>query len=710
MRKIKTLSTFVMAAIAVAFSLNSAYAQDQTTLPPQASGHVPNQVVPPSYLPPAENGAVQRVGFQEDVKVPSILGGESGGPILPPMLPKQHEAPAASPLPQPSIPEMAQDGPVVQTGSFQPTMPQQQLQTFEPQQPPQSLQQSQMEPQEMQEPRVADNTLPRMTAEATRQSLPIQPSPVTQVSAFEVPNGLRNQQIQTVSPQTPSEPATMPAPIVQQVLAQPATGVPATNISAATTQPMSTSGLIATAGPKLKVTSIGPSSVTIGKSARYEVLVENLENRTAQNVIVGIDFPEWVEVTTVLPTTGSKEATEGTSESLMVWQLPIVEASTTEKIVIDVIPREPRPFDIDVEWTFQPIKGRTTVEVTQPQLTIQISGPTEVQFGEKALYDVTVSNPGNGVAENVNVMLPEALGGERASLENIDPQQQKKFQVELIARSAGALDLTTTVIADGELNESDTHEIMVRRAILDVSLKGPQIKYAGSVSDYEIVVSNQGDAMAREVIAAVALPPGVEFLAGIDHVEQIDGGVRWNVGMLSPGNQRVYKIQCKMGVAGDINVEAASRGAGDLAATDSVITRVEAVADLVLSVTDPKGPLPTGENIDYDIKIVNRGTKAAREVKVVMHFSDGIEPNDAEGLAHELAPGQVAFAPIARIDPGQEVTLKVRANASQAGSHRFRAQLVCEESDSLEVAEGTTRFFGENGLQESKLDNGGFQR
>ena len=62
-----------------------------------------------------------------------------------------------------------------------------------------------------------------------------------------------------------------------------------------------------------------------------------------------------------------------------------------------------------------------------------MTGPSEVQFGEKALYSVTVTNPGTGVAENVTVMLPEVLGGERATLGDIEPGSQKQLTVELIA-------------------------------------------------------------------------------------------------------------------------------------------------------------------------------------------------------------------------------------------------------------------------------------
>ena len=78
-----------------------------------------------------------------------------------------------------------------------------------------------------------------------------------------------------------------------------------------------------------------------------------------------------------------------------------------------------------------------------------------------------------------------------------------------------------------------------------------------------------------------------------------------------------------------------------------------------------------------------------------MQFSEGIEPAKATGLQNRIVPGQVIFAPIAQIDPGQSMTLKVKAIANKRGTHVFRAFLSCEESDSREVAEGTTKFFGD---------------
>ncbi len=455
--------------------------------------------------------------------------------------------------------------------------------------------------------------------------------------------------------------------------------------------------------PAILVKTFGPTSVGIHKTATYKVTVTNDSNFDADLINVGINMPQWVDLQDVMVTVGQREVTDGTSQARLVWAIDRIPANTTHTITINAIPRKAEMFDLGVEWSFVPRTGLAHVTVTEPKLEMKLSGPNDVLYGEKAIYHVTVRNPGTGTAEHVSVMLPEALGGERASLGNIPAGAEKNFQVELFARTGGNLDLSATAAADGNLQASVDRKIQVRRANLEVTIQGPPMKYSGTAGQYDITVTNNGDAAAADVIAALALPPGIKYLNGLTGVKEIESGLRWPVGTLNAGDKRTFTISCQLDSAGDLQIEAGARGAGDLAASGACITHVETIADLVLSVIDPKGPLPTGEKITYQIHIKNRGTRSANDVNLVMQFSEGIEPTKADGLKHKIVPGQILFSPITQIDPGQELVLNVEAQAQKSGTHIFRAQLTCAESDSREIAEGTTRFFGEEILQNTDV-------
>ena len=449
------------------------------------------------------------------------------------------------------------------------------------------------------------------------------------------------------------------------------------------------------AAPAIEVESFGPQTVGVNKPANYKVVVKNNSNELAERILVGINMPQWIDIENVNLTTGGKEITDGKDKARLVWSIDKIPGNSSQTITITAVPRKAEVFDVGVEWTLVPRVGTTNINVTEPKLEMNIAGPQEVLYGETAVYHVTVRNPGTGTAEAVRIMLPEALGGESADLGNIEAGKEKNLQVELLARTAGDLTLITTAVADGNLKTSAERALTVRRANLNISLDGPGLKYAGSVATYAVKVSNSGDATANEIVAAVALPTGVKYISGIETVKLIEGGMRWPVGTLEPGQTRTYKINCQLDTSGDLQLEVGARGRGDLAASSACLTTVETVADLVLSVADPKGPLPTGEAVGYTIKVQNRGSKSAKDVKLVMQFSEGIEPKRADGLEHKIVPGEVKFSPISQIEPGQEMSFKVTAVASIAGTHVFRAQLVCEESDAREVSEGTTRFFGE---------------
>ncbi len=457
-------------------------------------------------------------------------------------------------------------------------------------------------------------------------------------------------------------------------------------------------------GASIEVSTTGPKSISVGKSAAYAIDVVNNGRTAAQQLVVTFTVPTWIELANTNLTTGAKEIARETDATRIMWRIDRLEPGKSQRLTLDVIPRKSQVFELNVEWSVAPLAGAVQVQVTEPLLKMAITGPDEVQFGQSAMYSVTIRNPGTGVAENVNVMLSEVLGGERATLGNIGPGEEKNIQVELIARSAGALELAAGVTGDGSLQDNVSKNITVRRAQLGISLAGPSLKYAGSTGNFQITVENSGDAIAQDVFAAIGLPGGVQYLSGIEAAERIDGGMRWAVGALPPGDKRTYTIACQLVAAGPVQIEAGVRGLGDLAAADSIQTIVETVADLVLSVEDPQGPLPVGQDTVYKIVAKNRGTRTANNVDIVMHFSNGVEPTAAEGRNHKLNPGEVIFETIGQLDPTEEMVFNVTARATAAGTHMFRAQLTCAEADAREVAQGTTKFFGDEAFEVNTLD------
>ncbi len=277
----------------------------------------------------------------------------------------------------------------------------------------------------------------------------------------------------------------------------------------------------------------------------------------------------------------------------------------------------------------------------------------------------------------------------------IEAGGRKEIEFDLTARQAGELELRATAFADSGLRSEATQRVHVRRAALEVVAAGPQVKYAGTVAVYQFQVTNTGDAMADNIVAEAILPRGTAFVsateAGIWQAQQ--SRVRWAVGSLRAGGSRVLEVRCAMSESGANRVELVAAADGDLTASANWVTQVESLADLKLLINDPQGPLPTGEPTVYEVRLVNRGTKAAQGVQIAAFFSDGLEPASVDGGAAEIGVGQVIFQPIQRIVAGQELVFKITAKASQAGDHTFRADVVCETPQTKLAAQETTRFY-----------------
>jgi len=460
----------------------------------------------------------------------------------------------------------------------------------------------------------------------------------------------------------------------------------------ATTTPDRTS--FKTVGPTIQVETIGPRSIAINKPAEFEIRVTNSGSQEARGLTIEANFPAFVDLMSARPSSGAFDQQSNPQQPRMKWRLENLPAGASQSAVLQVIPRSANLFDFQVQWVADPLRGQAAIQVTEPKLDMRITGPAEVQYGETAVYTVTIRNPGTGIAENVEIMLSEDLGGQRAAVGNIQPGEERTFEVELIPGDAGTLALEAFAKAD-TLEHSAKKDIIVRRANLEIAVEGPPAAYAGTTCTYRISVKNTGDAIARDIVAAAVLPIGTKYSGGIETAEVINGGLRWNIGNLPIGEEISYEIQCVYHQAGDLRFEAGVRAADDLAATNSIQTQIAALADLVLSVESPKGPLPIHEPVTYILRVKNRGTSTGKQIQLAMQFSEGIEPVGASGLSFTTEPGQITFQPIDTLEVDQELTIRIQATASASGNHRFRAVLTCDDPVSEEIAQGTTRFYGD---------------
>jgi uncharacterized repeat protein (TIGR01451 family) len=348
------------------------------------------------------------------------------------------------------------------------------------------------------------------------------------------------------------------------------------------------------------------------------------------------------------------------------------------------------------------------VEVQEAQLHIEIGGPSEVLFDKPQVFRLTLSNPGTGPADNVRIdLVPPGAAQEAATSHEfgtLAPGETKTVEIELTAREAGKLMMKAIASAAGGLVSDASKEIFCRKPELELDWRGPATKYAGTPATYFFRVRNPGTAPAEDVIVKVTLPEGVEFTSGSEgQVFNADEReIAWRVGTLGPGDDNYMELKCivQRPGANQFNVTAAT-GTGELTDSEVAETNVVAIADLKLSVSDPSGPVAVGSQAVYEIHVANRGANTAKNVNVVALFSDGIEPDQAEGTTYTVADGRVSFQTIEELPAGRDVTLRIRARALQPGTHVFRAEVLCSDLEIKLAAEETTRFYADDVLPDA---------
>jgi uncharacterized repeat protein (TIGR01451 family) len=453
-------------------------------------------------------------------------------------------------------------------------------------------------------------------------------------------------------------------------------------------------------GPVLSVETVGPHRISVGKEAAYELTIQNAGEVAADQVVVLVTLPEWADVASADATMGSAQAAPpGSPRAPFQWNVGRLEAKSREKLVLRIVPRQNRPFDLDISWDSKPVASHATIEVQEPKLMMRLEGPRDVLFGRREVYRLKLTNSGNGPAENVTVAFtPVGAGDNQPSshrLGILPPGDEKTLEMELTARQAGSVTLQVEARGDGGARAVLSEKVLVRRAGLQVDLDGPSVQYVGTAAAYRIRVRNPGNAPARNLRLSANLPAGTKFLSGTEGAKLAANGgkVQWDIDNLEPGAERGLLLKCSFGRPGPSRVEVVSTADDELAVTAEALTRVEAMADLRLEVKDPAGPIAVGEETTYELVIRNRGTKSAQDVAVSVFFSNGLEATAAEGGAHRLHPGQVVFQKIPSIAAGTDLTLKVRARAQKPGTHLFRAEVLCEPLGARLVREETTHFY-----------------
>jgi hypothetical protein len=455
-----------------------------------------------------------------------------------------------------------------------------------------------------------------------------------------------------------------------------------------------TRGAIDTRIPQVRLRVEGSESILVGQSSPYEVIATNEGKETLHGLLVRASVPTAIRITDAEVTEGRFEADADDQDHGVVWELDQLPPNTSKSLKLMLSTSAAEHFALGLEWTVSPPLVQMPIAVQQPKLEVAIEGASEVDYGQRGKYRLRVRNPGNATAKGVKVeWLDVPTQKQEMLVGDVAAESERLVEIELAFDRPGAFPIRAIATStESQLESQSRIDVQVRQSALLASWVGPEDFYEGSIASYELTLENGGEIAALDSVCAIEIPAGVEVIQKPANFKQKGNTLEWTIATIEKNGKLVFPIQLALNRSGliDIKFRASSKTGQDTAS--SVTTKVDAVADLHLSVSDPVAPAPVGHSVVYEISITNRGKKAADDVYVVAQFSDGIEPTRMDGHTGKLIPGQAIFDAIPSIAPGKTLVLKIFAEASKPGTHRFRAAVKCQGSEDDLLEEGSTRY------------------
>jgi hypothetical protein len=148
-----------------------------------------------------------------------------------------------------------------------------------------------------------------------------------------------------------------------------------------------------------------------------------------------------------------------------------------------------------------------------------------------------------------------------------------------------------------------------------------------------------------------------------------------------------------MGSVGNYQVSAVAKADGGLNAAQNFRTEVQGLAELEFEVRERQRVVDVDNTTAFQIRVKNIGTKEATRIQVVAEHSKNIKPietsngtDDHTEAKYNPAKQQIAFPPIDRLSPGEEVILGIKVQALEQGIARCEVFLLHDDASKPEDA------------------------
>jgi uncharacterized repeat protein (TIGR01451 family) len=429
--------------------------------------------------------------------------------------------------------------------------------------------------------------------------------------------------------------------------------------------------------PQVSVEKRGPREISVGKPARYEIVVRNVGSATAHEVVLRDAIPQGTALVATTPPASPVTPASGDADGALLWSLGTLPPGGQAAVTMEVMPQVEGEVGSVASVSFR-TDASVRSRATKPDLRIECTPPEPVLIGRDLQVTVTVTNPGTGVATGVVLegFLPENVSHRSGRELEFDvgqlrPGESRTIDLVLGTRGPGVHAARLAARADGGVEVIHQLPIEVTAPTLELAIDMPLRRFLQRPATCTVAMTNAGTAPAQAVELAAQLPPGMKFVKANNAGWHDDRTHRvlWNLEELPPG---------------------------ETGSVQMVVMPVELGPQKIVAAARSEDPIEVDGVTEYVVRVGNQGTKPATGVRLAATLLGDLEPVEAQGPGgHRVDNLTITFEPLAKLAPAEEAVFRIRAKGRRAGDQRIQVQLTSADQPAPITKEEITRVYAD---------------
>lgn len=435
-----------------------------------------------------------------------------------------------------------------------------------------------------------------------------------------------------------------------------------------------------------------PQTVNVNQVAELQINLRNLSDEIIDNVTLIAKIPEHTKFDSATPSPTRQDG------QTLEFVVPRIGKGRAQQILLNVIPTQKSPLEIGTRVLVEN-NQQIVVGVQQPELKMEISGPIQATTGKSVTHMLTITNVGDGVANDVRLKtsypsgLKQSNVSEATLIAAIKPGAMLEIPFESRALTPGKGEVKIVATAKHTAQQEASLDVSMHQPELRLSAVGPKLNFVQRDGIYTIDVENIGEVEVTNVQVALSVPVGMKVTT-ISRQAAVDaerGTLSWSIDKLAAKSSEQIQLKATAIKEGQQVCRILISSSETVEKEFQLATEVTTRADLNVRIQNLTGPVQVGAKAEFLVEVVNHGSRQAKDVSVhvalpesLMPVKNGLNPDQPENALMFSEP---------HIGPGQKATFKFTAVGVSKGDHVVRCSLEAAGSDRKVISENSVYVY-----------------